>query len=64
MLMIIDAHAHIYDVLTGYGARGEFRPLCQGKGIWSTGEPGSLMCESAKHIVFKKYYTQSFPSGG
>ena len=38
MLMIIDAHAHIYDILTGYGARGEFRPLGQGKGIWSTGE--------------------------
>ena len=36
--MIIDAHAHIYDILTGYGARGEFRPLGQGKGIWSTGE--------------------------
>lgn len=38
MLMIIDAHAHIYDILSGYGARGEFRPLGQGKGIWSTGE--------------------------
>ena len=36
--MIIDAHAHIYDILTGFGARGEFRPLGQGKGIWSTGE--------------------------
>ena len=36
--MIIDAHAHIYDILSGFGARGEFRPLGQGKGIWSTGE--------------------------
>ena len=36
--MIIDAHAHIYDILTGFGARGEFRPLGHGKGIWSTGE--------------------------
>ena len=36
--MIIDAHAHIYDILAGYGARGDFRPLGQGKGIWSTGE--------------------------
>lgn len=36
--MIIDAHAHIYDILAGYGARGECRPLGQGKGIWSTGE--------------------------
>ena len=36
--MIIDAHAHIYDVLAGYGARGECRPLGKGKGIWATGE--------------------------
>ena len=36
--MIIDAHAHIYDILAGYGAKGEFRPLGNGKGIWATGE--------------------------
>ena len=36
--MIVDAHAHIYDILAGYGAKGEFRPLGQGRGIWSTGE--------------------------
>jgi len=34
---IIDAHAHIYDRLTGYGAKGEFRPLGGGAGIWATG---------------------------
>ena len=36
--MLIDAHAHIYEYLTGYGAKGEFRPLGGGKGIWATGE--------------------------
>ena len=36
-MMIIDAHAHIYEILKGYGAKGEFRPLGGGKGIWATG---------------------------
>ena len=36
--MIIDAHAHIYEILKGYGAKGEFRPLGGGKGIWATGK--------------------------
>lgn len=36
--MIVDAHAHIYDILAGYGARGEYRALGGGKGIWATGE--------------------------
>ena len=35
--MIIDAHAHIYEILKGYGAKGEFRPLGRGRGIWATG---------------------------
>lgn len=36
--MIIDAHAHIYDILCGYGPKGEFRPLGKGRGIWANGE--------------------------
>lgn len=36
--MIIDAHAHIYEILKGYGAKGEFRPLGGGRGIWATGQ--------------------------
>lgn len=36
--MIIDAHAHIYDFLAGYGAKGEFCPLGNGLGIWATGK--------------------------
>ena len=36
--MIIDAHAHIYEILKGYGSKGEFRPIGGGKGIWATGK--------------------------
>ena len=36
--MIIDAHAHIYDILTGYGAKGEFRPIGNGRGVWANGK--------------------------
>ena len=36
--MIIDAHAHVYEILKGYGAKGEFRPLGGGRGIWATGK--------------------------
>ena len=36
--MIIDAHVHIYEILKGYGAKGEFRPLGGGRGIWATGK--------------------------
>jgi predicted TIM-barrel fold metal-dependent hydrolase len=37
-MMIIDAHAHIYEILKGYGSKGEFRPLGGGRGIWATGK--------------------------
>lgn len=36
--MIIDAHAHIYEILKGYGSKGEFRPIGGGRGIWATGK--------------------------
>ncbi len=36
--MIIDGHAHIYERLAGYGAKGELRPIGSGKGIWANGE--------------------------
>jgi predicted TIM-barrel fold metal-dependent hydrolase len=37
-MMIIDAHAHIYEILKGYGSKGEFRPIGGGRGIWATGK--------------------------
>ena len=35
---IIDAHAHIYERLTGYGPRGEARAIGKGMVEWATGE--------------------------
>ena len=50
--MIIDAHAHSYDILSGYGARGEFRPLGHGKGIWATGEVEQFLPEQYGDLGF------------
>ena len=52
-LMVIDAHAHVYDVLSGYGARGEFRPLGKGCGIWATGEKEQFFPEAYGDIGFR-----------
>ncbi len=35
---IIDAHAHIYERLSGFGPRGEARPIGEGFVEWATGE--------------------------
>lgn len=34
----IDAHAHIFEQLCGFGADGELRAMPKGKAIWATGE--------------------------
>lgn len=36
--MIIDAHAHIYERLTGFGPKGEARAIGGGEVVWATGE--------------------------
>ena len=36
-MRIIDAHAHIFNTLAGFGAEGELRAIGDGKGIWATG---------------------------
>ena len=41
--MIIDAHAHIFSSLSGFGADGELKPLDNGKAIWSNGEVIQLL---------------------
>ena len=43
--MIIDAHAHVFTHLAGFGADGELRSLGGGKAIWSTGEVIQLVPE-------------------
>ncbi|MBQ2773190.1 MAG: amidohydrolase, partial [Clostridia bacterium] len=35
---IVDAHAHIYERLTGFGPRGEARAIGAGMVEWATGE--------------------------
>ena len=37
-MRIIDGHAHVIEILKGYGARGEFRAIGNGRGVWATGE--------------------------
>ena len=37
-IMIIDAHAHVYERLTGFGPRGEARAIGGGMVEWATGE--------------------------
>ena len=50
--MIIDAHAHAYDNLSGYGARGEIRPIGKGRGIWATGEVEQFFPEAYGDLGF------------
>jgi predicted TIM-barrel fold metal-dependent hydrolase len=37
-MQIIDAHAHVFSVLSGFGADGELRASGNGKARWATGE--------------------------
>ena len=37
-MKLIDGHAHIYEYLKGYGAKGEARAIGNGKVRWATGE--------------------------
>ncbi len=42
-MKIIDAHAHAFDTLTGFGADGELRAIGDGKGIWATGKEQKIV---------------------
>ena len=42
-MKIIDAHAHIFEQLAGFGRRGEMRPLGNGRVQWATGEEVQLI---------------------
>ena len=50
--MIIDAHAHVFTHLAGFGADGELRSLGGGKAIWSTGEVIQLVPEEYGRTEF------------
>lgn len=40
---IIDAHVHAFELLTGFGAEGEFRAIGNGEGIWATGRKQKIV---------------------
>ncbi|MGN1163798.1 MAG: amidohydrolase family protein, partial [Candidatus Ornithospirochaeta sp.] len=49
---IIDAHAHIFSPLSGFGADGELKPLEGGKAVWSTGEVIQLLPKEYEKTEF------------
>ena len=49
---MIDAHAHIFSSLSGFGANGELRALDNGKAIWANGEVIQLIPESYGRTMF------------
>lgn len=42
---IIDAHTHIIEYISGFGCRGELRPIGNGRARWATGEEIELLAE-------------------
>lgn len=44
-MRIIDAHAHAFDTLAGFGADGELRPIGNGLGLWATGKQERIIPE-------------------
>lgn len=48
----IDAHAHIFEQLCGFGADGELRAMPKGKAVWATGEVIDLIPSSYGDTTF------------
>ncbi len=44
-MKIIDAHAHVFRTLAGFGADGELRAIGNGKAMWSTGDVADIVPE-------------------
>ncbi|WP_320129767.1 amidohydrolase family protein [uncultured Sphaerochaeta sp.] len=51
-MQIIDAHAHAFSQLSGFGADGELRPIGNGKARWATGEIIDLIPEGSGDTTF------------
>lgn len=49
---LIDAHAHVFKELTGFGADGELRAIGDGKARWATGEVIQLIPEGCGDTAF------------
>lgn len=44
-MRMIDAHAHIFNTLAGFGADGELRAIGDGKAIWANGKVADIVPE-------------------
>jgi predicted TIM-barrel fold metal-dependent hydrolase len=51
-MRIVDAHAHVFERLSGFGSRGELRPIGQGRGRWATGEEIQVVPEKYGNFDF------------
>ena len=51
-MRIIDAHAHVFERLSGFGSQGELRPVGQGRGRWATGEEIQVVPEKYGNYDF------------
>lgn len=51
-MKLIDAHAHVFDTLAGFGADGELRAIGNGKAIWATGEVIDLIPHGYGDVSF------------
>ena len=51
-MRIIDAHAHVFEGFSGFGGKGELRPLGQGRGRWATGEEIQVIPEEYGDVGF------------
>ena len=45
VMRIIDAHAHAFRTLAGFGADGELRAIGNGKAMWATGDIADIVPE-------------------
>lgn len=51
-MQLIDAHAHIFETLSGFGADGELRAIGGGKAVWATGEVIDLIPSGYGDVSF------------
>lgn len=51
-MKIIDAHAHVIERISGFGPKGELRPLGKGRARWANGDEIDLIPEALGNYAF------------
>lgn len=51
-MQLIDAHAHVFETLAGFGADGELRAIGNGRAVWATGEVIDLIPAGYGDVAF------------